>query len=186
MKRDIYPVLDIFVRYSLLIIIGLLGVKFFYAIFTYMTIYPVYFLLKIFFDASLMHKTIIINTIPIEIIGPCIAGSAYSLLLILNLSIPKIKLNRRIYFLLFSFLSLLIVNILRISLLSVLFVLGISFFDVTHKLFWYVGSTVFVVGIWFIGVKLFRVKEIPFYSDIKFLLRYSGKKIKKTKRSKKH
>ncbi len=186
MKRDMHSVLDMFVRYGILIIIGLLGLKFFYILFTYLTIYPVYFLLKIFFDASLMHRTILINIIPIEIIDACIAGSAYSLLLILNLSIPKIKLDKRIYLLLFSFLSLLIINILRIFFLSVLFVSGISFFDITHKLFWYIGSTVFVVGIWFIGVKLFRIKEIPFYSDIKLLLSHSEKKIKKTKRSKKH
>lgn len=190
MERDTHAVLDIFARYSILVLIGILGVKFFYAIFTSMTIYPVYSLLKIFFDASLMHQVILINTIPIEIIGPCIAGSAYFLLLILNLSIPNIKLDKRIYLVLFSFLSLLVINILRIFLLSILFVRGISFFDITHKLFWYVGSTVFVVGIWFLGVKLFRIKGVPFYSDIKFLsdhsAKKSGKKVKKTKSSKKH
>ncbi len=181
-----HPVLEIFVRYSILVIIGILGVKFFYVLFTYLTIYPVYFLLKIFFDASLMDNIILVNAIPIEIIGPCIAGSAYSLLLILNLSIPYIKLDKRIYLVLFSFLSLLVINILRIFSLSILFVQGVSFFDITHKLFWYVGSTIFVVGIWFLGVKIFRIKGIPFYSDIKLLMSHSEKKVKKTQRSKEH
>jgi exosortase/archaeosortase family protein len=126
-----------------------------------------------------------IDNFAIEIIGACIAGSAYSLLLILNLSVPNIKIKQRIKLLLFSFSSLLIINILRIFILSVLFVQGISFFDITHKLFWYAGSTIFVVAIWFTGIKLFKIKEIPFYSDIKYLLALR-KNTKKTKRSKKN
>ena len=37
------------------------------------------------------------------------------------------------------------------------------------EVLWYLGSTLFVIGIWFIEVKLFKIKEIPIYSDIKFL-----------------
>ena len=89
--------------------------------------------------------------------------------------------------LLFTFLSLLVLNILRIFFLSLVFVLGASLFDITHELFWYLGSTIFVVGIWFAGVKIFKVKEIPFYSDLKNtgILKYL-KKVKKSKRSKKN
>ena len=39
-------------------------------------------------------------------------------------------------------------------------------FDITHKIFWYSLSILFVVGIWFLEVKLFKIKSIPFYSDI--------------------
>ncbi len=186
MKRGTNFIFDIILRYSLLVLIGILGVKFFYFLFSSLTIYPVYFLLKIFFDTSLTLNVISINNLPIEIIGPCVAGSAYYLLLILNLTTRRINLEKRIKVLLFSFLSLLIINILRIFLLSILFVSGTSFFDLAHKLFWYLGSIIFVVGIWFISVKLFKIKEIPFYSDITFLLDNSRKKVKKTKRSKKH
>jgi hypothetical protein len=70
---------------------------------------------------------------------------------------------------------------LRIFILSILFVSGISFFDFAHKSFWYVGSIVFVVLIWFLGVKLFKIESIPFYSDIKFLLSHSRKNIRKKK-----
>lgn len=150
-----------------------------------LTIYPVYFLLKPFFDSSLINNTIMVNNSPIDIIGACIAGSAYYLLLILNLSTHGIKLKKRIFMLLFSFASLLIINILRIFLLSIVFVSGFSFFDFTHKLFWYAGSTVFVVGIWFLSVKIFKAREIPIYSDAIFLLN-SGKQTKKSKSSKKH
>ena len=171
MKRGTNHLLDIVVRYFILIIVGILNNWIFYLFFTSLTIYPVYFLLNIFFDASLSSNFIIINrSLPIEIIGACVAGSAYYLLLILNLSTPQIKLEKRIGILLFSFLILLAVNILRIFLLSIMLVLGLSFFDVAHKIFWYVGSVVFVVLIWFGSVKLFKIKEIPFYSDIKVLL----------------
>jgi len=185
MKKENKLFLDIFIRYLLLIIIGIFSFRIFYLFFSSLTIYPVFFLLRIFFDSSLLYNVIFVNNTTIELIGPCIAGSAYYLLLILNLSMPNIKLKKRINLLLFSFASLLIVNILRIFFLSVLLIYGVSFFDITHKLFWYIGSSVFVVGIWFLGIKLFKVKEVPFYSDIKFLLK-SGKKTKKTKRSKKH
>lgn len=170
MKRDAKKITDLIIRYSILLVIGILGTSFFYFIFTFLTIQPVYLLLRIFFNPSLISNIIIINNLPIEIIGACIAGSAYYLLLILNLSMPNIKLGKRILLLLFSFSFLLILNILRIFLLSILYVSHFSFFDITHKLFWYIGSIVFVVGIWFLGVGLFKIKEIPFYSDIKYLL----------------
>ena len=163
-------IIDVIIRYSILLVIGIIGTPFFYSIFTFLTIEPVYLLLNIFFNPSLISNIIIINNLPIEIIGACVAGSAYYLLLILNLSMPRIKFGKRIMLLLFSFSLLLILNILRIFLLSVLYVSQFSLFDITHKLFWYVGSIVFVVGIWFLSVGVFKIKEIPFYSDIKSLL----------------
>lgn len=184
--KNIKSFLDIFVRYSILLIMGIAGLQLFYLLFTFITVYTVYFFLNLFFDAILMSNEILIGDIPIEIIGPCVAGSAYYLLLILNLSIPGIKLSKRMKILFFSFLALFIINILRILLLSVFIVFGVSLFDMTHKLFWYGGSTIFVVGIWFLSIKLFKIKKIPFYSDIKFLLKNLRKKAKKTKRSKKH
>ncbi len=184
MKKKARKFFDIAVRYSILILIGIPNLWLFYLIFTPLTIYPVFFLLSLFFNATLNNNIIVLeNFLPIEIIGACVAGSAYYLLLILNLAIPM-KINKRIKMLLFSFVSLLIINILRIVLLSVLFVSGASLFDITHELFWYFGSIVFVIGIWFAGVKIFKIKEIPFYSDVK----NTGllKKIKKPKRSKKN
>ena len=75
-----------------------------------------------------------------------------------------------------SFACLLIINILRIFLLGLVYISGFSWFDIAHKLFWYAGSTIFVIGIWFAEVKLFKIKEIPFYSDIKFLYKKSNLK----------
>jgi len=49
---------------------------------------------KLFFESSLMGNIILVNKIPVEIISACIAGSAYYLLFILNLSIPNIKIKK--------------------------------------------------------------------------------------------
>jgi len=186
MKKLNVNVSGILVRYPLLILSSLFNLWIFYFIFTPLTIYPVYFIIKAFFDTALMGNIILINKIiPIEMIEACIAGSAYYLLFILNLSMPNIKFRKRIKMILFSFLSLLVLNIMRIVALILVFMFSISSFDITHKIFWYALSTIFVVGIWFLEVRIFRIKEIPVVSDIKSLFS-SVKKVKKTKRSKKH
>ncbi len=182
-KRDV-NLLKIFVRYLILLLIGVLGLNLFYIVFSPLTIFPVYFILNIFFDALLFGNKIVISVFSIEVINACVIGSAYSLLLILNLSVPNMKLKKRIYAILFSFMALLLINIFRIVLLSVLFVTNSPYFDATHKLFWYAGSIIFIVAIWFAEVKIFKMKDIPFYTDIKSFLkniRNSKKSYKKPK-----
>lgn len=163
--------LIIFIRYLVLLTLILLY-PIIYKIFTPLTIYPTLTLLKLFFsNVSLSQNTVIINfQTPIEIIPACIAASAYLLLLILNLTTPM-ALKKRIYTLLFSFIALLILNILRISLFSVLTYQNFSLFDITHKLSWYFLSTLFVIGIWFLTIKIFKIKQVPIYSDTKYLLK---------------
>lgn len=186
MNKSKVNVPGIIVRYSLLILSSLFGLWIFYFIFTPLTVYPVYWILKLFFDTGLIGNIILINqNVPIEMIKACIAGSAFYLLFILNMSVPNIKLKKRVKMILLSFLSLLVLNIIRIVVLILVFMFSISSFDITHKIFWYALSTLFVVGIWFAEVKIFRIKEIPIFSDIKSLI-LSAKKVKKTKRSKKH
>jgi exosortase/archaeosortase family protein len=182
-------ILGILVRYSLLILSSLFNLWIFYFIFTPFTIYPVYVILNYFLGALLNGNNIILisgNAVGImEMIPACIAGAAYFLLFILNMSVPNIKLKKRIQMILISFLSLLVLNIIRIIILGTLLISGSSLFDITHKIFWYVLSTIFVVGIWFAEVKIFRIKDIPVFSDIKSLI-YSMKKTRKSKRSSKY
>jgi exosortase/archaeosortase family protein len=168
MKKEKNTITSILSRYIFLLLIGLFALNIFYELFRPLTIYPVYYLLKIFFNASLNSNVISIG-VPIEIIDACVAGSAYFLLLILNLSVPSVKISKRIKIILFAFIFLLLINIMRIFLLSILAESGSSLFDITHKLLWYSLSIIFVVCIWFIEVKLFKIKEIPLYSDIHFL-----------------
>ena len=166
--------LKIFIRYLIIILIAIPNLFVFYFIFTPATIYPVFGAFKILFNEVLLNSNIfqINREFFLEIIPACIAGSAYYLLFVLNLSTPKIKIKKRIKMILFSFAFLLILNILRILILSLIFVYSSAtsnLFDITHKLFWYFGTTIFVVLIWFIEVKTFKIKEIPIYSDIKYL-----------------
>ncbi|MEK6906698.1 MAG: pacearchaeosortase [Nanoarchaeota archaeon] len=166
---------DIAIRYFLMIVFAISGFWIFYFIFTPLTVYPVYFLLSIFFKTTLLNNTINIGDLAIiEIIGACVAGSAYYLFFILNLSTPDINLDKRVKIFIISFISFLIINILRIFFLSLVLVKGYSWFDFTHKLFWYLGSTVFVLLIWFSEVKFFKIREIPFYSDLKKIYKYSS------------
>ena len=158
-------------RYFLLVLVAVPNLYLFYFIFTPLTLFPLYFILKLFFDVSLVNNNILFQGFTIQLIDACIAGSAYYLLLMLNLSTPNIDVKKRFLIILASFSSFLVLNILRIFLLSLLLFSGSNFFDITHKVFWYSISTIFVVLIWFINVKLFKIKEIPFYSDLKYLFK---------------
>lgn len=163
-------IINIFIRYLFLVLIAIPDLYLFYLIFTPLTVYPSYFLLNLFFDVYLAGSTIVIAKLNvIDIIPACIAGSAYYLLVILNLSIPDIKLKKRIKMITFGFTLLLILNILRIFSLSIMFTTGSPLFDITHKIFWYFLSILFVVAIWFAEVKAFKIKQIPVYTDLKFL-----------------
>lgn len=167
-RKSIKP-LFLVIRY--IILLGLMfTLPLIYTIFTPLTVYSTGFLLKLFYQVSISKDIIIIlPNILIQIIPACVAGSAYLLLLILNLTLPM-KPKIRLYSLLFSIPALFIVNIFRIFVLSVLLAENSQFFDFTHKFFWYILSTIFVVGIWFLTAYLFKIKEMPIYSDIKYLI----------------
>jgi exosortase/archaeosortase family protein len=170
-KSEFYNMLLIFIRYVFLLLL-IFSLPLIYKLLTPLTIYFSAGLLKLFFDSVFINgNTIIINQgILIEIIPACIAGSAYLLLLILNLSVPM-NHRTRIYSILSSFLILFILNILRIFSLSILYYNLPQFFEFYHKLFWYGLSTIFVVGIWFFIIKIFSIKEIPVYSDIRYIIK---------------
>ena len=128
---------NIFLRYLILILVAIPNLWLFYLILTPLTIYPVYFILNLLFEISLVENTLKTGCFSIEIINACVAGSAYYLLLILNLATPKIKLKKRITMLAYAFAAFLIINILRIVLLSTMFIFESPILDVTHELFWY-------------------------------------------------
>lgn len=159
------------IRYLLLLAL-MFSLPIIYWIFTPMTIYLSAFFLKIFFNQVLVYQNFLVidSKIFTQLIPACIAGSAYLLLLILNLSVPM-KIKTRIYSILFSFLILLLLNTLRISLLTILYKDNLALFNTTHMIFWYFLSTIFVMGIWFLTAKIFSIKEIPVYSDIKCLIK---------------
>lgn len=171
MKTPPKKFVSLFIRYLLLVAVAIPNLWIFSIILTPLTVYLTYFSLNLFFSSTLQGNIISISGNLIRIIEPCVAGSAYYLLLILNLSTPNIKLKKRIKIIALSFASLLIINVLRIFFLSYLYLSGSLWFDFAHKAFWYTTSIFLVIAIWFTEVKIFKIKEIPFYSDIKFLLK---------------
>jgi exosortase/archaeosortase family protein len=173
MKKEINSnkkLILITLRYIILLILAL-NLYLIYKIFTPLTIYFTTLLLKLFYPIIVFGNQILINQSKIiEITPACVAGSAYLLLLILNLFVTM-KPKQRAYSILLSFSLLFILNILRIFILSILLVNDFEFFYLTHKLGWYVLSTILVVGIWFLIIKIFAIKEIPMVSDIKYFIK---------------
>ena len=173
-KEKNVNILFILARYVGLIILLLL-LPLVYKIVTPLTVYAVGFLLKLIYPVSINNTILVINfKSTIQIISSCVAGSAYLLLVILNLITPM-KIKQRVYSLIFSLIVLYLINVLRIFFLTILYVNNFTYFDLTHKLFWYILSTLFVVLIWFASVKLFKIRDTPFYSDAKRIYRMRKK-----------
>ncbi len=163
-------ILFLCLRYLLLLLIAVPNFYLFYKILTPLTLQVSYFLLSLFFQVELINNTLIISEYFIDIIPACVAASAYYLLLILNLTIPM-QTKQRIKLIPLSLLILFSFNIVRIFIFSILFVNDFVFFEVLHYFFWYFLSIFIVVGIWFFETKIFKIKAIPFYTDIKFLIK---------------
>ncbi len=161
---------DLVARYLILLMLGLGNLFIFYFFFTPLTIYPVYYTLDILYNIQVFGINLVIGDYIISLVEACIAGAAYYLLTILNLS-TQMEIKKRFYSLFYCFAIFLILNIMRIVFLSILFVESSALFDITHKLLWYGLSTVFVVLIWFSAVWIFSIKNIPIYSDFKYLIK---------------
>lgn len=176
MKAKDKRIFSLIVRYLILLLIGIIGVEILSKIFMPLTKYPVYLALHKY-GPVLIKDTFYIGSKTIDIIGACVAGSAYYLLLLLNLMTGGIKFFTRVKMVVSSFLIFLIINILRIILLSHMYINNSPYFEITHKILWYFGSTIFVVIIWFLTVKWFKVQGVPIYSDLKEI--YSISSLKK-------
>lgn len=159
----------VFVRYFILLVLGILY-PLLSLIILYLTIYPSYFLLNSIYEASVSGYILTISGVEVGIVNACVAGSAYYLLLILNLA-TEMNARKRIYSLIFSLTSLLAVNILRIFVFSILLIENYAYFDFLHKVFWYFMSILLVAFIWFLTAMIFKIRKIPVYSDLRFLFK---------------
>jgi len=175
------PANEILLRYLVMVIIAVvsLTVPVFYVIFRPLTVWPTAWMLQLFYNVSVSDINMMVNGHGIAIIDACIAGSAFLLLLLLNLLTREISLKKRIFIFVVDAIVLLILNIIRLVILIALSVNNSIFFDFTHKLFWYVLSTGFVVIIWIASVKIFKLKKIPFFSDLAFLLKAKNRQNKR-------
>lgn len=173
--------LIVLLRYIVLLLVAFPRLDLFYLVFTPLTVYPVFFILDLVKGADLVTSSLImLEGQGIELIPACIAGSAYYLLLILNLTTPMNSI-KRIKSIFFLFASFLILNIARIILFSFLLLEGYEYFDLAHNLTWYAGSTVLVILLWFANVYIFKIREIPIYTDFKAITKNTFKHKKRKK-----
>jgi len=166
-----------------MLLLGAGNLYLFYKILTPLTTRTVSAILSIFSPATVADNLIRFNGMMIEIIPSCVAGAAFFLLLFLILSTAEIKPGKRALIIILSMIALFILNILRIVTLAGL--AKTSYFEVAHWTSWHIISTLFVVGIWFAMIKIYKIKSIPVYSDLLYI-QSLVKKRKKSKRSKKH
>lgn len=166
----------VFLRYLVLIILGIPNLYLFYLIFTPLTVGPTFYIFSLIDSASYVldplttaNPTIFFKGAFASIIPACVAGAAYYLLLILNLTTPM-SLKKRLWSILFLFGVFLIINLGRIVLFGFLLTENFNSFNLAHTATWYFGSTIMVILIWFANVLIFKIKNIPVYTDIKNII----------------
>ncbi len=173
MKKISNVLSDIFIRYFLVFLLGFGNLYVFYIIFTPLTSQVIYFLLTLFGETIIKDGIFYFNNFDFKIIGACVAGAAYYLLFVLVMISGAIKWKKRIMMLLFGFISLFLLNVLRIFVLVHLY--WSVYFSFIHWWLWHVFSILLVVGIWFLMVKIFKIKSVPFVTDFKYILKLSKK-----------
>jgi hypothetical protein len=182
MNRQSKKILGLFTRYFALLLIGAGNLYVIYKLLTPLTINVVNGILSIFTATTLAGNTIHLNIIAIEIVPACVAGSAFYLLLILLISTADIKPIIRTKAIITALMTLFTLNIVRILILIPM--AGASYFETVHWIFWHIISTLFVVAVWLFIIRIYKIKTIPIYSDIKYIGNLI--KTKDSKRKKKH
>ena len=165
----------IFLRYLSLILLGpiIFSSNLFYSLFLKLTIYPISWLLSLYSTSLVAFDIIVIQGSRIEIIAACVAVSAYFLLIAINLLTPM-KPLKRLGSLVLSCLLLLLFNILRIFLLTLLYLHNYDHLNLVHKTLWYTLNLLIVVLIWFFMVWAFKIKNVPIFSDFMAIWQLKG------------
>lgn len=115
---------------------------------------------------------LIVNDIPLRFVSSCTAASAYYLLALLVLLTKGISWKKMVLMFITGSMLVLMINITRINILAyILTKFGADWFEYFHLFFWKVVSTAFVAVTWVFLIKTFKVKEIPVYSDIKYIIK---------------
>lgn len=184
MDKQSKKIIGMFARYFALLLIGTNSLYIIYAILTPLTIKVTTAILLIFTTPVLIENFISIPGVTIEIVPACVAGAAFYLLLILTLSVPDVKPIIRTKAILTAFAMLFALNILRI--LSLIPLIKSIHFASIHWIIWHLASTVLVFAIWFAIIKIYKIKSIPIYSDMRNLIKFIKKPKRKKPKRKKH
>ncbi|MBM3232685.1 pacearchaeosortase [Candidatus Pacearchaeota archaeon] len=163
---DLNDIRDLVIRYDILLIISLTQHWLLYEIFTPLTLYPLFWIISIFTKAMILPLTSTIETsgLTFSLVPACVAGSAYYLLLILNLT-TKMTFTQRLKSILFILTTFYVLNLIRLLVFVFLYSSTVPFTDSLHIITWYIVSILFVVGIWFYNVYLFKIGGLPIVDD---------------------
>lgn len=144
----------------------------FYIIFTPLTLHWSYFFFNIFVpESALVGTKLLTFTNSFDFVPACTAASAYMLLAFLVLLTKDIRPVERLKMFVYGSLAILAFNLVRIELLLFFFFKFNQAYPAVHLFFWKFMSTVFVVAVWLILAKIYKIKSIPIYSDLKYILR---------------
>ena len=168
MKKDSY-----FKELVLRLITGfavLIGYPLFYMILAPITLHVSYFFFNIFMPSALVGTKIVTVMDSFELIPLYVATSAYLLLAILILLTKDISPSERFQMFVYGSLAILAFNILRIELLLLTYFSLNTAYDSLHLFVWKFMSTAFVVLLWLGLARLYKVKAIPVYSDLRHIM----------------
>ena len=150
-------------------------ILFSYSLFSYIITpvsrYSFYLISKIFYSQSILTGSqIIIKNNFLTFNNACAAISAYYLIFILTILTKDIPLRNVIKMIGFGFGAIFIANLIRLIFLISLLDIGDKFFDFWHLLIWRILATLFVALIWILLIKRYKVRNVPIYSDLKYLI----------------
>ncbi len=163
-NKELY---SIFIRYISLFVLAFF-ISFLDRLFLMPTLFIVRFLL-LPLPSELYARSIIVLSVPIEIIRACVAPSAFYFLLALNLTTFGISIKRRLLCLLLSWFLFLLANSIRIYGLIMVLLLNFNYFDIIHYIIWHFFSAVLVFFIWVFTINTLHIKNYPVVSDFIYI-----------------
>jgi len=162
-------------QYSLILRLTLILIftltNFLYLIIKPITLYSL-FLIFLPFNTTLKNSSIIINNTEFNLIPACIAITAYILLAVLILLTKDLTIKTTIKLFLIGSLLILVANLIRISILILLWVYkNIYLFNTIHLFFWKFVASIYVAFVWIFLIKKYKIKSIPLIDDYKYLIK---------------
>jgi len=110
----------------------------------------------------------------VEFVDACSALGAYILLGLLVLLTKDVSFWKGVKVFLLGCLMILIANIIRIDLMIIILEnYGMNLFETLHMVIWKFVSVVYVALVWIFLVWKFKIKNIPLWSDLKYLYKNS-------------
>lgn len=139
----------------------------------YLTINTTKLILSIFTnDVFIIDTFLTYNETFVKFVPGCAAASAYYLLLLLTVLTKDIKLKNRLRIFLYGSLIIFLVNIIRIvTLILILNNYSYNLFKTVHNYIWLILGSVLVVGIWIYFTRIYKIRSVPIYSDLKYVLK---------------